>query len=559
MSLLDWNRVQQRSSTTSSGVDRLSSFTPGTTSRSSNAIPRPSRRRSVETGPISSLKHAQSTQLPRHSLQADDLISRPSEAGEMQDPTRGQYNIIWNNSFLGIVFRCNSKNMAVIRRIEANAAPQVLANAQVGDVLVAYNGEPSLSYDKTMEHLRYPEFPVTLTFAPPRSLLRASFNHSENNRPQPSAPSVVSTDMNESIMSYDDPDNLYHTTYEVVWNEGFKLGVSIVKVGSIPVVKERTCETADPALAQIQANDQLISIQHNSTASLGYQASIVLLRDSKKPVHLVFRRKTAVSKEPQPSSTKRESDYSIVWESGPLGLTLKKDKELNTLVVARLNGDGLASRCNLISLGDRLVSVSNVTVNDLGLRGTMDFLKAVPKPAMLVFHRTDVGEPETEPSSISDESSSLSEVAKPTLTEAMHSMELEDEVAPLQLQQPLPAQVSRAASSNFSDLDDSGLYDTTFQTPPLSMTTGPPVIEIVWTTGPLGMTLKQVGTAVVISRLTGKGESPGLHDLQPGDVLVGVNEMDTSRLDLDVLSTLLKSLAKPVLLRFMLQKTEEDL
>ncbi|KAF0692423.1 Aste57867_16499 [Aphanomyces stellatus] len=589
MSLLDWNKVQRGSLSGENNMNPSSHARPSIMTRTVH------RRRSVEAAglPPSTAGH----NLARHSLQVEDLMSRPSEQFYGQDPSRGEYNIVWDNSFLGIVFRCNSKNQAVIRRIEAHAAPPVLQFAQVGDVLLAFNGEPTASYDKTMERLRSPVFPATLTFGPPRagapggpylpttSASRPPSVHSSVDKPH-AAPSLVSTDMNESIMSYDDPDNLHHTTFDVVWHAGVKLGVSIVSVGNIPVVKNRTAESEDPALAQIQPNDQLVSIQGNATIDLGYKASIVLLRDALKPVHLVFRRKATLLVD-MPATPAREADYSIVWESGPLGLTLKKDKAHEAMVVARINGDGLAARCNLISLGDRLVSVSNVAVTDLGLRGAMEFLKAVPKPAMLVFRRCDADETSSVSSSMlalqmdNSKEPVAPPVATTTLLPRSHTTsstysdlddkdEDDDLVAPLVVPKSSPIAAaprsgnnqvlprSNTSSSTYSDLDDSGLYDASCQAP-LSMAAGPPVIEILWATGPLGITLKQVGETVVVSRITGKGEAQGLADLQPGDVLVGVNDMDTATLNLEVATTMLKSLQKPVRLNFMLRKTEEDL
>ncbi|ETV97798.1 hypothetical protein H310_09149 [Aphanomyces invadans] len=615
MSLLDWSKVQQRAAL----MDKESS---GSIPRPNHAS-RPVQRRKSVQGTPSSLVSSSVVPRSRHSLQAYGFLSRPLETPPFQHPhpPRPDYDIVWNSSTLGIAFRCNSKNLAVIRRIESDAPPQVLQQAHVGDVLLATNGEPNINFDACMDRLRTLDHPVVLTFGPsPRSPVapaaqslslddRSSFYTSSENAitqttpgrvRRSGAPSLVSTDMNESIVSrdVDDPENLHHITYTIEWLEGLKLGVSIIKMGNIPVVKERTvpASLAPPSLSQIQAHDQLIAIQGHSTADLGYKASIVLLRDAKKPVQLEFRRKVQPVLPPSPSlaptACSRESDYSLVWEDGPLGLTLKKDKVHHTMVVARLNGDGLAARCNLISLGDRLVSVSNVKVQELGLRGTMEFLKAVPKPATLVFHRR-VSDPEVEPrlrDSLVQTSSSVSNtdeelqaskqgdepaIVPPTVdAKAAQSdaPEHDDVVTPLVTLQSSPSSstppskdpplpLSHTSTSTNSDLDDSGLLTSRlYAAPPSNVSAcGLPMIEIVWASGPLGMTLKQSGKSVVVSRITGKGEAPNLRDLQMGDILVAVNEMDTTALDLTVVTTLLKSLVKPARLQFVLQKTEEDL
>ncbi|RLO10390.1 hypothetical protein DYB28_012243 [Aphanomyces astaci] len=544
-------------------------------------------------------------------MQADHYLSRPSEASFPQSPPRPDYEIVWDTSSLGIAFRCNSKNLAVIRRIEQHAAAQVIQLARVGDVLLATNGEPSFNFDATMDRLRALDYPIVLTFgsssrsvvAPPARSVEGS-TLSEHALPQQNprrfsaAPSLVSTDMNESIASrdLDDPDNVHHMVFSIEWQEGLKLGVSIIKLGNIPVVKERTVPAAmaPPSLAQIQALDQLVSIQGHRTIDLGYQASIVLLRDAKKPVLLEFRRKLppAASRRGSdppltPTVSSRESDYSLVWEAGPLGLTLKKDNARRTMVVSRVNGDdGLAARCKLISVGDRLVSVSNVNVHELGLRGTMEFLKAVPKPATLVFHRPAADDVEASASSMRTSSVASSDEAlcvscsptKPFGTAVDEATaeetesdapEADDHVAPLAPHEPSMLSssdsskelVPQSTMSTDSGLDDSGLSATRLHAAPASsdLSAGPPMLEIVWESGPLGMTLKQSGSSVVVSRLTGKGEAENLRVLQMGDILVGVNSMDTSSLDLEGATTLLKSLVKPARLRFILQKTEADL
>ncbi|OQR83886.1 hypothetical protein ACHHYP_14166 [Achlya hypogyna] len=569
---------------------------------------------------------APTTTMGRHSIALD---------GRYPEPTmRDSYDIVWDHTFLGLVFRCNSKNQCIIRRVDPNAPPVVLQLAHVGDALVAYNDEPNLNYDKIMERLRNPRFPVTLSFSPPSMALPVSrppahHRHSfEMPRPVPmeaprtSAPSMIQSDVSGSVLSSEDNDAVY-TTYNVTWNEGTKLGVSIIKVGAHPSVKERTERPADPSLAQIQPGDQLVSIQGVSTLDIGYPASIVLLRDTRKPVNLVFRRLASRtdmrdSVLSQPGPPVRETEYSLVWESGPLGLTLKKDKVRNELMVAKLQDEGLAARSKLLSLGDVLVSIAHVQVADLGLRGTMAYLKAVPKPAVLVFHRVTGTDPDAVSiSSHSSRASSVVENAAPAVAlpisqptpaiavpfsppapvaavpmtpprpmspppaydfvmqkrssvvaedmaklnisdDTVLSSEGQDEVGPLSAapKSRLEPAAPVSTHSTYSDLDDSGLV-MGHDMPPITTLPGPGIVNIVWSGGPLGVTLKATGARVTISRVTGKGEARGLDMLRAGDILSAVNEVE--ELTLESATYLLKTLEKPVFLRFTLQQVEEEL
>ncbi|OQR96191.1 kinesin [Thraustotheca clavata] len=486
------------------------------------------------------------------------LLAQPTE--------REQYDVMWSSSFLGIVFRCNSKKECVIRRIAPNALPEVLKKAQVGDVLVAYNEQPNLAYEQIMEKLRNPRYPVTLTFAPPSSLHPSSSDggrDSINLRPSSrSLPLSMPSDECTSMMSAEE-DESHSMTYEVVWNEGTKLGVSIIKVGQCPCVKERTELSSDPLLHQIQPRDQLVSIQGANTIDIGYQASIVLLRDSRKPVHLVFRRlvlkndtREATISAP-PTTPIRESQYALVWESGPLGLTLKKDKIKNELIVSKLSEVGLASRSNLISIGDILISISDVNVNELGLQGTMAYLKAAPKPTTLVFHRVfssnldhDVRESLSShessgtdfhgdevalgiphplsmprPSSPPPPYESIQSTSSLHLSEKLNSLNLSP-----QKQETRSNCDAFMNSPSKSDPTLTQAFDNTIvmrQSTLVSIGTPPAFLDIVWTDGPLGLTLRATGSRVTISRITGKGHARGTK-MQPAPVLYEKYEAQTS-------------------------------
>ncbi len=593
--------------------------------------------------------------------------------------SRGQYDVIWDkSSFLGLVFRCTSQGLCAVRRIDPNAQSQVLEQARVGDVLVAYDNEPNLSFEKIMERLRSAQNPVTMTFAPPWQSLPA-YRMDPYNRPSLVQP-PIQTDYNYDInanprhhqknparltkqshgidcndssvynrpslaqppfaIDYEldkkttpqqyrnnptkqslaiDCDEISgvsteesfletYTSFTLVWKEGSKLGVKFIKVGQYATVKERTEKVTDSALAQIQAGDQLMTIQGVNTLDIGYDAAITLLREHKKPIDLSFRRLVRKDEDVQISplltTHSRETEYSLIWESGPLGLTLKKDNDKHTIIVSRLNGEGLATRSSLLSIGDVLVSVSNVKVQNLGLRGTMSLLKALPKPIVLIFHRvtgTDVdhkrmsfsheftghSEDTSEQTDVTSASCSAQDQNRRSTTNDGKFYEaIDDQMAQLELEasnadvineleqsplarnvenQKLLLQMYSSAKSSYSDIDDSGLLAHSkvpnIVVPPQSNVTISDIhrwhVTVLWSSGPLGIAFKQIGSLIVVSRITGVGTSPGLNELQEGDVLVGIN--DLTCFDLERVGQELKTLPKPIILHFELQKTQEDL
>jgi len=136
--------------------------------------------------------------------------------------------------------------------------------------------------------------------------------------------------------------------------------------------------------------------------------------------------------------------------------------------------------------------------------------------------------------------------------------------------------------STYSDLDDSGLLphskprtfsrgvrndsysdqsDLSYDSAPsFDSTSQPAFVEIIWSDGPLGLTLRRVGEKnIVVSRITGKGESKSLQMLCRGDTLQCINNFQTSEIGSSKAMQLLKALPKPVYLKFCLQRTEEEI
>merc|ERR1711920_818294 len=98
--------------------------------------------------------------------------------------------------------------------------------------------------------------------------------------------------------------------------------------------------------------------------------------------------------------------------------------------------------------------------------------------------------------------------------------------------------------------DDDDLIDEDASSTP----SGCREMVILWTEGPFGMTLKEdAGTGnLLISRFTGRGTTPGLTELRPGDTLKQVNNISVDEVDLKTLMQMLKNSPKPVELRFRL-------
>ncbi|OQS07363.1 hypothetical protein THRCLA_00617 [Thraustotheca clavata] len=218
--------------------------------------------------------------------------------------------------------------------------------------------------------------------------------------PESAPPKYITTPSNVSEEIHD---------FEVEWRSG-KLGVVIHLEDDVhAVVREITGTATDPNLAMIQARDELISVNGVLVQDVGYATSLQSMKGP-KPIRLRFRRGLPDDGElamlvPEDSATVNSEDvvhddpivksvenltepkvYSLLWQSGPLGIVLKIN-DINDIYVAQLTGKGLSAENDCMQIGDVLVSVTGVPTKPLGLAGTVDFLKCIQKPSVLVFEQ----------------------------------------------------------------------------------------------------------------------------------------------------------------------------
>ncbi|GLE04414.1 hypothetical protein PINS_up013356 [Pythium insidiosum] len=101
-----------------------------------------------------------------------------------------------------------------------------------------------------------------------------------------------------------------------------------------------------------------------------------------------------------------------------------------------------------------------------------------------------------------------------------------------------------------SDIDE---LSSPYGQPQPTPASGPhgPELWIRWSDGPLGITFRRTNGQIVVSRLTGAGQSPGMEQLRPGDWLMSfgnplVGTYVTRDLRLSETMELIKKLPKPV-------------
>ncbi|KAF0689579.1 Aste57867_18998 [Aphanomyces stellatus] len=181
---------------------------------------------------------------------------------------------------------------------------------------------------------------------------------------------------------------------------GEPLGIALQKADSGDLeVKFCTGDGLAASFDCLAPGDILVSVANVPMKAFGLATCLDFLHAAQKPVPMLFwRRVESVVPPPAPKTLGPEA-WTVQWRGiDPWGLSLKHfycHKHL-VLVVSALASDGAFGK---LSVGDRLVAINDVPVDELGLDTTMQVLmhqaadstasaKAAP-PLYLTFHLQD--------------------------------------------------------------------------------------------------------------------------------------------------------------------------
>lgn len=366
--------------------------------------------------------------------------------------------------------------------------------------------------------------------------------------------------------------------YTVRWADG-PLGLTIIPgefAGEYPVIKRVTGKGASLDLQQCQVGDTLCQIGTTSIAALhfDFDAIVSVLKSIPKPVTLIFTKRGMAKQEraavthehappqrmvtapPQehpfhapfkhppsvPLPASKASNYTILWQEGPLGLTLDllPHDAPGAYIKRMTEGTGAAAAAQLTPrvVGDTLVSINGVNVTRCTFTEIVQQLTHVVKPATLEFCRarliTSTPNPPTPSFSNPPNPGHPSNPVNPL------DHHLKAHANPGQpLDQPLPisTQIQMNAAPTVVS-SSSGLFS----------------YRIIWEDGMgLGLSLHAGDTdtsAPYIRRLTGTGSSARLTSEVLGDELIAINDMAIASQTFVSVMERLKVLSKPLSLTF---------
>lgn len=204
---------------------------------------------------------------------------------------REQYTIVWTEGPLGMILRPDDDDCHIpcIRKITGKGVGTGMDKANVGDVLVAVNGQETktLGFRRTISLLKTIRKPAVLKFKRMRRRI---------SRKRSSREDALSDVLHLNQVSKD------FGAYDVVWREG-ELGLKL-KPGSqeVPIISRLTGKGTASGLHNANVGDELVSVNGSVVEGEAYQDTLRMLKHSQKPAILRFR----------PGKNRRESMLSVV-------------------------------------------------------------------------------------------------------------------------------------------------------------------------------------------------------------------------------------------------------
>jgi C-terminal processing protease CtpA/Prc len=346
-----------------------------------------------------------------------------------------------------------------------------------------------------------------------------------------------------------EPDNEKVHDYTVTWSNG-PLGVTLkddCTSQKVPIVNRLTKKAGSVAVKQnIAVGDILVAINNIDTIQLGSSLSMSILKKVQLPAKLRFRgvggpmvkKDTAEDKEPNTTknveqgakpvietnmSMSRPSKYTIHWGEGPLGLTIIPGLNDGDLpVIKKVTGTGTSKGIEKAQVGDLLQFMNDIPTSSMPFEEVVAYLKSAPKPVILKF-KSDFG-------SVTDSFIGTPMLQSPTTSFKTEQAESEQVAASLRSMELKKNSSLINAPDNRKD-----------------------VYEITWGTGPLGLTIDASpnnAAGAYIKRMAAQGAASQLSQDCIGDVLIYINDKDTTRIMFQDIVDHLKKCPRPVKLVF---------
>ncbi|KAF0698210.1 Aste57867_11195 [Aphanomyces stellatus] len=506
-----------------------------------------------------------------------------------------EYSVKWGNGPLGLTLKDDGSPEAlpiVHRLTKKPGSVAVKENIAIGDVLCSINNIDTvqLGCALTMSVLKKVQLPAVLTF-------RGVGGGGSSKEESASAPHVTVSRETKPVLRQQTSTS--SGVYTVNWAEG-PLGLTIIPglaAGDLPVIKRVTGKGESAGIDSAQVGDCLLTVSGKNAGSMSFESIVDMMKTLPKPILLEFRSgkkstrsvpaapappaavveaprrdptsravappapvvkpqeavrtKTPTSSRTLPVLDKGEIDidlpvsggsspstfYSIVWGEGPLGLTIDSIPHATGAFIKRSSGAGAAAHLSEDCIGDEMTHINDIDVTQMDYTRIVSYLKKVPRPVTLRFKKdTIVGRDSVvaAPSRNSGGGNASNRNMRPDSSTSV-------------------ASVLRTDSSN----GGGGMRQESSTTVVASSSR----YELTWTEGSLGLSLHAADDKCeypYITRVTGVGCAAHLPSSVAGDTLryINGNSCHTSRMTFNDIMDMLKTLPKPIQLRF--QKSGDD-
>ncbi|DBA03349.1 TPA: hypothetical protein N0F65_004626 [Lagenidium giganteum] len=250
-----------------------------------------------------------------------------------------------------------------------------------------------------------------------------------------------------------------------------------------------------------------------------------------------------------------EDRYTIVWESGLLGLLFKVNAA-GRAVIRRVNKKGNAIGLHYARAGDVLVGLNGRNLENQAFESIVEELRNPAFPLHLEFRPMKPedaimptnAEPPSSTTTPSPAPAMQQQVPPPSSPTASTATSVEM-MPPLEAlrQQPTPSIGHRDSKSTVEDDADASVDGADDE------------YDVTWDIGPLGCGLKLRKGMPVVKTVTGSGVSASVAQIREGDVLLAINGFLTEEIGFKGAVDLLQRAAKPVQLRFGRRRPSESL
>ncbi|CAK4647561.1 hypothetical protein LEN26_013176 [Aphanomyces euteiches] len=278
---------------------------------------------------------------------------------------------------LGVCFEAHDGRYTV-HKVHATLSQCVdISSVNVGDVLVAINGQPVRSIQLPL--MLQTSHDKTLLFYPPVER-RTTFRFHRSKQVIPKTTSALSS----------------NKAFDVLWDDSRTLGVSLRKHPQLNVPQVGQIVHYDnPGMVNLHEGDILIALNGLDIRRMEFSMILDLMKDAVRPIVLTFESSVPTYSTSSISLLDGSFLFHVIWDDGNLGVALKQptggESVYPKVIHVNMKEHFMQRRAVRnevkISRGDRLVKINHQSIRHTPYASILEQLRDGPKPVILTFQK----------------------------------------------------------------------------------------------------------------------------------------------------------------------------